>query len=83
MSGQTIFDGSKFTRQDLTHEASQALDAFPELAYTDEQVDTWVDGTLTGLDGAKVVLKRLIKFNLRVAKVVARLYLELRAMRAR
>ena len=82
MSAQTILENGRFTRQDPTHEAQKALEAFPELAYSDGQVDSWVDATLTGLDGAKVVLKRLVRFNLGLARVTARLYLELRAKNA-
>ena len=81
MSGRTVFDSGKFTREDQAHEANKALEAFPELAYSDEQIDAWIEGTATNLAGALVVLKRLTKFNLRVARVVSRLYLELYAKR--
>jgi len=83
MPGQTVYEGGKFTRQDQTHEAQKALEAFPELAYSDAQVDAWVENTATNLPGALIVLKRLIKFNLRTARAVTRLYLELKALRRR
>lgn len=70
MAGKTVFTGSKFTRQDDTQADNKVLKEFPELAYTDQEIDTWLDGA-KNLDELRGEMKRLAKMTVRAARLSA------------
>ena len=70
MAGKTVFTGSKFTRQDDSQSDSKILKEFPELSYSDEEIDARLDGAKS-LDDLREEVKRVAKIAVRSARLSA------------
>ena len=70
MAGKTVFTGSKFTRQDDTQVDNNILKEFPELSYSDEEIDARLDGAKS-MDDLREEVKRLAKIAVRAARLSA------------